>query len=443
MPKPEFPQETQHLQSFVDCPCAVINLRHPVAMEVDESGHLSMLTAMPPTSDLRELFRRHRALICVGAGGVGKTTVAAAIALLAAQSGLRTLCLTIDPARRLASSLGLTSFPKEEMAVSDVFLRAHGVELAAPLTVMMLDAQATFDSLIRTFAHSEEQARRICEHRVYQHLAKNLAGTQAYMAMEKVLQVMQDDRYDLIVLDTPPSARVLAFFDAPERMTRILASPATRALSKLMGKATSGPAGIFSSGLKRAMLALESVTGAGLVGELAELLTSMNSLLDGFDERARKVQKGLHSDAFGYIAVTAPGDLSLEDAHALATSMRSRSLELDALVFNRVAAPGLADAGPEEFCHPPFGAELAISLNGRRAISEAARAEAEKHKSQLNHFDALLSNFSSHLLSFFIPSFADDVHEPEMLMRVAQYLGDGEVQLVPLPRKYNRSGTDS
>jgi len=262
-----------------------------MAMEVDVSGHMSMLAAVSSFGDLSALIEKHRVLVCVGAGGVGKTTVAAALALASAKMGKRTLCLTIDPARRLATSLGLKEFPAEEMRVPHEFFRARGIDISGELTVMMLDPRATFDELIRRVAPSEEEATRILGHRVYGHLADNLAGTQAYMAMEKVLNVLNDRRYDLIILDTPPSARALDFFDAPKKMTKILDSPATRALVNAFLAGHRIRFGVIAAGLRAGLKGVERITGGHLLTEMAELLAAMNGLFGGFGERARQVEK--------------------------------------------------------------------------------------------------------------------------------------------------------
>src|SRR5688572_2356137 len=172
----------------------------------------------------------HQVVVCVGCGGVGKTTMSAALALAAANAGRRTLCLTIDPARRLASALGMDDFPAQEQQAPTAWLAAHGVTLAAPLTVMMLDAKRTFDELVSRHAGSPEAARVILENKTYAYLSEHLSGTRAYMAMERVLEAQTSGKFDLIVLDTPPSSRALDFFDAPEKMMEALDSPATRAL---------------------------------------------------------------------------------------------------------------------------------------------------------------------------------------------------------------------
>lgn len=400
-----------------------------MTMEVDEVGHVPMLGHMRPPSDLTPLFERHRTLVCVGAGGVGKTTVAAALALAAARSGKRTLCLTIDPARRLAGSLGLASFPREELRVREEFLSAHNIDLNAPLTVMMLDAKATFDGLIRKFSRSEKEADAILGHRVYQHLANNLAGTQAYMAMEKVLAVLNDEQYDLVVLDTPPSARALDFFDAPRRMADILDSPATRALSGAVNTGKKFQIGLVAAGLRRAMNGLQALTGTTLISDLADLLSSMNGLFGGFAARASEVDRRLRTAEFGYVLVTTPQTQTVHDARAMASQMHERGLSVHAVACNRFAPSGLKDATLSDLGRLPAGERDQLSAAAWEKIVALTREQSEQRAEQESRCEPLLSDLEQRAPkdrapAYFsrIVSFAEDVHQPEKLMEVARLL---------------------
>ena len=180
------------------------------------------------SQSLRPLLDDHRVVLCVGSGGVGKTTITAALGLAAAQRGQRVLCLTIDPAKRLANSLGLDRMTGEATRVDDALFRAAGVEVSGSLTVMMLDTKRTFDELVVRHASSPEARDRILNNRLYQYVSTSLAGTQEYMAMEKLLSVKRDTAYDLIILDTPPTSNALDFLDAPNRLINALDSAAMR-----------------------------------------------------------------------------------------------------------------------------------------------------------------------------------------------------------------------
>jgi anion-transporting ArsA/GET3 family ATPase len=169
-----------------------------------------------PTESLAKLVQTRRVLITVGAGGVGKTTSAAAISVAAARLGRRVLCMTIDPARRLAESLGIEHMSAEAHLVDPNVFAAAGIPFTGSLTAMMLDTKRTFDDLVIRHSSTKEKADKLLENKLYQYVSTSLAGTQEYMAMEKLVAAKNDDRYDLIVLDTPPTANALDFLDAPE-----------------------------------------------------------------------------------------------------------------------------------------------------------------------------------------------------------------------------------
>lgn len=397
-----------------------------MAMKVDEFGHGPMLLRVePPVSsrgDLSPLFTRHRAMVCVGAGGVGKTTVAAALALAAACSGKRTLCLTIDPARRLAGSLGLSSFPHQEMEVPRTFFEERGLFVNAPLTVMMLDAKETFDGLIYQFAKDRSEAERITQHRVYRHLASHLAGTQSYMAMEKVLSVLDDQRYDFIVLDTPPSDRALDFFDAPRKMSEILDSPATRALVQTLEQGKRFRLNLLAAGFRRALKGIEHITGTTLIADVAELLFEMNGLFGGFAARAAQVDARLRGSEFGYVLVTAPGEGVVADAFALIRSMKERDLRVDALAVNRLAQPGVVDATAVDLAALT---RAGLSETGlARGVALAISQESARRR-QIERCRPLIQALGERSLTCFLPAFPEDVHEPEKLMSVAKLIAPG------------------
>lgn len=325
-----------------------------------------MLAPMQRSRDLAWQLENRRVLVCAGAGGVGKTTVSAALALAAATRNKRVLCLTIDPARRLASSLGLSEFPSQQLEVPKDFLTQQGIPVNGSLTVMMLDPRATFDELIFRYAASEEEAARIVERKIYQHLAQNLSGTHSYMAMEKVLSVLRDESYDLIVLDTPPSARALDFFDAPKKMVDILDSPATRALIAAVRGGHKLQLSIVGVGLRAALRGLQGIAGNNFIFELADLLGSMNDLLGGFEQRAKDVAASLLSEQFGYLLITSPHPRTQRDAASLARALSERGLPLGAVVVNQMSptariVPSSNVELAQQF-HPAASAEQSTDL---------------------------------------------------------------------------------
>jgi anion-transporting ArsA/GET3 family ATPase len=373
---------------------------------------------------LAPLLDRHRVLVCVGSGGVGKTTVSAALALAAAQRGRRTLCLTIDPARRLANSLGLERMPTEQVEVSREWLAEHGVALSGSLTVMMLDTKQTFDELVRRYAPSDEVRERILENRLYRHVSTSLAGTQSYMAMEKVLMVEQDPSYDTIVLDTPPMQHALDFFEAPERMVEAIDSPALRGLVQAIQSSGRFSLNLVAKNIGAVLRTIGRITGGDLLHQMAEFVSSMNALFGGFHERAELVSREMRSSRFGYIAVSSPAKLTLSEAAALDDRMRERGLRTSALVINRVH-PALGALPSRDEVQALLDAQdVKLASGGAQRVLQAAREESALAAREVGELDALSVRLGAQRIpvQIRVPAFAVDVHHPERLEQVARHL---------------------
>jgi len=214
-----------------------------------------------------ELLEDRRVCICAGSGGVGKTTTSAAIAAGMAARGKKVAVLTIDPAKRLADSLGLPELGNTERRVDPSLFTAAGVDSGeGELWAMMLDSKATFDEVVRKHAPDEETRDRILSNRIYQQLSSALAGSQEYMAMEKLFEIHAEDRYDLLVLDTPPSRNALDFLDAPKRLTQFIEG---RALQVFMRPAGIGMK-LFGRGTSMMFSVLRRITGVNLPSTVAD-----------------------------------------------------------------------------------------------------------------------------------------------------------------------------
>ncbi|MEM7604289.1 MAG: ArsA-related P-loop ATPase, partial [Myxococcota bacterium] len=264
-------------------------------------------------ASLSKVLSDHRVVVTVGSGGVGKTTTAAALAMHAAMEGKRVLCMTIDPAKRLANSLGLDEMTAESQVVGAELFEAQGLECPGELHAMMLDARKTFDDLVLRTASSREVAERILANKIYQHVASGLAGTQEYMAMEK-LHAVRSERFDLIVLDTPPTSNALDFLDAPERMVAAIDSPAMRWFVGAFQGAGKLSFGLFGKGASLVFKALSRFTGAGFLEDVAEFVSGINDLFGGFKDRAEEVAGALRSDEVAFVVVTSPAAMAVEEA---------------------------------------------------------------------------------------------------------------------------------
>jgi anion-transporting ArsA/GET3 family ATPase len=290
-------------------------------------------------SSLRDLILTRRVLVAVGAGGVGKTTTAAALSIAAAQAGRRVLCLTIDPARRLALSLGLQQMTTDVATVDPRPFEAAGAPLEAAVTVMVLDTRRTFDDIVVRYSSSPEKARQLLDNRLYQYVATSLAGTQEYMAMEKLASVRDDPAYDLVILDTPPTANAIDFLDAPKRMVLALDSTTIRWFSEAFQATGKLSLNLLARSAARALRGLGRITGGGFMRAMAELITELNDLFGGFRSRAMRIEGTLRSSEVGFVLVTSPSPPAIDETLFLSDRLAATGIPRGAMVVNRVRTP--------------------------------------------------------------------------------------------------------
>lgn len=286
------------------------------------------------SAPLNSLLERE-IVVCAGSGGVGKTTISAAIALESARRGRKTLVITIDPAKRLANSLGLKRLSNSPTRIDPELFRLSGLD-PAPLDAMMLDTKTTFDELIYRNARNRARAQAIVNNRFYQALSGALSGTHEYMAMEKLYELAIQDAYDLIVIDTPPTRNALDFLEAPKRMTSFLEG---RLLKWFLLPAVGG-----GKGLLRAMNFAAStflriakrIVGAQVLKDTADFLANFEGMYDGFKERAQAVYDLLRRDTTAFVIVTSPSDQAVEEALFFVTTLNSYRLPFGGVVVNRI-----------------------------------------------------------------------------------------------------------
>ena len=376
--------------------------------------------------NLAEIIAAHRVVVCVGSGGVGKTTTAAALALHAAKEGRRVLCLTIDPARRLANSLGLTEMREQEQAVPRELFEAQHIVVKGSLSAMMLDTKRTFDELVRTTASSKERADRILGNRLYQYISTSLAGTQEYMAMEKLHAVRRDPRYDLVVLDTPPTSNALDFLDAPARLSGLVDSPAMRWLTQTVeGEKRSFSLSLLTKGAKVVLAGMSKFTGAGFIEQVAHFVTDFNDLFGGFRKRAEEVARTLRSDDVAFVIVTSPAPLSVDEAIFFSERLEESGMTRDAFVVNQVhplvAEPSettaVLDAEAKRELPPTADASRLVARM-RRALDDA-RLQAVADRLEC---DRLESRAGKGVLYVEVPVLDQDVHDLSSLAEIASYL---------------------
>ncbi|MDX6226198.1 MAG: hypothetical protein QOJ92_2688 [Frankiales bacterium] len=278
---------------------------------------------------------RTRVIVCCGSGGVGKTTTAAALALRAAERGRQTVVLTIDPARRLAQSMGLTELDNTPRAVAG----ADG-----DLDAMMLDMKRTFDDIV--LAHSDAaRAQQILANPFYQSLSSSFSGTQEYMAMEKLGQLRATGAWDLIVVDTPPSRSALDFLDAPKRLGTFLDGRLIRLLivpAKAGGRAYLK---VISAGVGMVTSVLTKILGAQVLKDVSLFVTALETMFGGFRERADNTYALLKAPGTAFLVVAAPERDALREAAYFVERLSQERMPLAGLVLNRVhrsAVPSLS-----------------------------------------------------------------------------------------------------
>ncbi len=321
-----------------------------------------------------------RVVVCVGCGGVGKTTVAAAIALEAARGGRRALVITIDPARRLADALGVATLGNQPEPMPREALAALGVPPEGSLSALMLDMKRTFDDLVARFAESEAARERVLGNPIYRHVSDALAGSVEYSAMEKVYELSRSDDYDTLVVDTPPAQHALDFLDAPERLLEFLDS---RLVHLLIHPAmAAGRLGFrwFEWGTRRALALIERISGIGFLSDVSEFLMAFEHMSEGFRARAREVRGLLLGPKAAFVLVASPESESVKSAQRFLERLEAGSVRVAGIVVNRVRVwPDDAPA-PTSAIENADPAPLARALAARfaqRAAGERRPSESE------------------------------------------------------------------
>lgn len=275
-----------------------------------------------------------RVLVCCGTGGVGKTTISATLGLMAARRGKRTLVITIDPARRLADSLGVRDLPNRATPIPIPEI-AGTTPISGELSAMMLDVAGTWDQLVERFS-TQEGAQRILRNRYYRKLTEGISGSQEYSAMLRLLDVVEDDRYDLVVVDTPPARNVLEFLEAPRRLTDVLEEGVMGWLVSPSFSATRAGARIFGKGGAALFGILERFIGSDVLSGLSEFVTAFSGLFGVLRGRSRAMEEVLRSPSTAFLLVTQPTQLAVRDAVAFHAQLVEARMPFGGIVLNRV-----------------------------------------------------------------------------------------------------------
>jgi anion-transporting ArsA/GET3 family ATPase len=355
-------------------------------------------------------------IVCCGSGGVGKTTTSAALALRAAERGRKVVVLTIDPARRLAQSMGIEALDNTPRPVT-------GVDGTGTLDAMMLDMKRTFDEVVIAQA-SPEKAKQILANPFYIALSSSFAGTQEYMAMEKLGQLHRDSRaagtYDLIVVDTPPSRSALDFLDAPERLSSFLDGKFIR----LMMAPAKGPAKLMSAGFSLIVNAMTKILGAQFLKDLQTFVTALDTVFGGFRQRAQQTYSLLKADGTAFLVVAAPEPDAMREAEYFVERLSEDGMPLAGLVVNRASPEPAGALSAEE-------ATTAVDRLRHQDADSVAASLLRLHADRVRMVEregALRRRFATahpQVASVVIPALAGDVHDLGGLRRVGDLLAEG------------------
>ncbi|MCM3516814.1 ArsA-related P-loop ATPase [Nocardioides sp. P86] len=360
-------------------------------------------------------------IVCCGSGGVGKTTTSAALALRAAERGRKVVVLTIDPARRLAQSMGIEELDNTPRPVTGLAEGATG-----SLDAMMLDMKRTFDEVVESQA-SPEKARQILENPFYVALSSSFAGTQEYMAMEKLGQIhadaQRDGTYDLIVVDTPPSRSALDFLDAPERLSSFLDGRFIR----LMLAPAKGPARLMTAGLGIVTNALTKILGAQVLRDLQTFVSAIDTVFGGFRQRAQRTYALLQAEGTAFLVVAAPEPDALREAAYFVERLSGDRMPLAGLVVNRASPAPASDLSADE------AMSAAARLRAGRTEDDLTAGLLRLHADQVRLVEreaGLRARFAAAhpgVATAVVPALAGDVHDLGGLRRVGELLAEGQV----------------
>lgn len=397
---------------------------------------MSVRPTAPEASSFEQLLAAKEIVVVCGSGGVGKTSIAAATALGAVtRLGGKVLVLTIDPARRLATALGLDGIGNAEHRVPDAALAAAGVSPRGELYVAMLDTKASWDDLVNRHAPDRETAQRILENRLYHNITARFVQSHDYIAMERLFELHATGTYDLIVIDTPPTRSALDFLEAPARMADFFGGRLLRWLTMPYRMGSGRGARVINVASRPFYQMADRILGSQLLQDIAEFFLNFQSMYDGFVARAESVERLLHDRRTTFSVVTTLEGAPLREAEFFCTELQARKFHLGALILNKTLpaylrtregshAAGVmvtkADSVATELA--PLGGGLADPAHNARVLrtigesfenfSVVAKREAELRSELEGRSDILLE----------VPGLEVDIHDLSGLVAIGDHL---------------------
>lgn len=385
-------------------------------------------------NSLDDIIEKHNVVVCVGSGGVGKTTTSAVVALHAALAGRKTMVLTIDPARRLANSLGITGIDHKETRISLSEQLEIDIDPKGELWAMMLEMKHAFDQMVKRNTGDFQAVDRILSNKFYHYFSSSLAGSQEYSAVEQLHELHVQGRYDLLVLDTPPTQHALDFLNAPARVHEALESSALQWMFRPALASGKIGLGVVKFGARFIRRTLGKLTGGNLLEDMSVFLESLAPLMDGYRERAGRVQEILHNPTTVFLVVTTLDPLTLSDATFLGGKLEEQSAHFGGYIVNRVHQPTVLEG--EQWPQREELTELLLSLPGARYMTRHnLRQTAASMLRNGGDFTRLADKdreMLAQLLSeqqvpvFPIPFYSRDIHSLKGLNRVRRDLFDDD-----------------
>ncbi len=363
-----------------------------------------------------EMLKGKRVCICGGSGGVGKTTTAAAIAMGMAADGAKVAVVTIDPAKRLATSLGLEELGNDPRLVDPAVFKQSGMEMKGELWAMMLDPKRTFDDLIARLAPDERKRDEVLSNRIYQELSTAVAGSQEFTAIAKLYELDREGDYDLLVLDTPPSRNALDFLDAPDRLTSFFEGRALQVFLRPTGLGMR----LFGRGTGVVFSILKRVTGIDLLEDLSVFFRSLGGMIEGFKERATAVNALLSDRGTTFLLVTSPEREPIEEATFFWRKLKAARMPFGGVIVNRVhhsyelgeldVAQVASELEPE--LGPKLAGRVAENLGDYHMLAQRDRENISELARRLGGEERMI----------LVPYLSSDVHDIDGLRAVHRYL---------------------
>lgn len=345
---------------------------------------------------MKSLIENHKIIICVGSGGVGKTTVSASLGLMAAHMGKKTLVLTVDPAKRLATTLGLGT------GIDEARVPLEGLPPGGELTASIIDSKKVFDDFVKRAMKSDSKAvEKILNNSLYKQLSTTLSGSQEFTALEKLYSAAEEQEYDLIILDTPPTKHAIDFLHAPQKISALFNENVTKWFRDPKGEKTGLFSKILMGGTRKVFDILERLTGAEFIRELREFFVQIEVWQKDLQKRTHDVHRLLTSANCGFVLVTSFDEAKLAEARFFSSEIRKGGYELKSVIINR--------AFPEQWTDLELGVNLAQGPSEIKLI-EFYRHMKVFYSEKKRHYDEFTAQLEKDIQVVQVPEFREDIY---------------------------------